>query len=171
MGLWHFAEYDEKAPFWKKHTPVLQAPHLHFRRFLEPQVQNSSLWSPLPSEAELVQPRETGEGDSLLEVKEWRAGNKIRPLSTEIDSYTPRDQRMSDCQGALPKGIQVKLYPLRPREANIQLHPRASRGGKRPHFPRESLTKAISDLTFGETCCTRLVTHTKGYCKAPVLGG
>lgn len=100
MGRWHFAEYDEKGPLWKKHTPVLQAPHLHFRRFLEPQVQNSSLWSLLQSETELVQPRETDEGDSLLEVKEWRAGDKIRPLSTEIDSYTHRDQRMSDCQGA-----------------------------------------------------------------------
>lgn len=47
-----------------------------------------------------------------------------------------------------PGGIQVKPYPLRPREANIQLHRRASRGGLRPHSLRVSLTKVIPNLTF-----------------------
>lgn len=47
-----------------------------------------------------------------------------------------------------PEGIQVKLYPLCPREANIQLHPRASREDLRPRFLRVSLTKVIPNLTF-----------------------
>lgn len=59
----------------------------------------------LPSETELVQPRETGEGDSLLEVKERRAGDKIRPLSTEIDSYT---QRLENVR--LPRGPRLKEF-------------------------------------------------------------
>lgn len=82
MECRHFVEYDETEPLWKKHIPMLQASCVHFRRFLEHQVQNSCLWLPLPEEIKLVQPRETDGGDNQLEVTEWRGRYKNRPLDT-----------------------------------------------------------------------------------------
>lgn len=74
---------------------------------------------------------------------------------------------MSDCQGAQAYRNSSETLSTPPQRGKHPVTPQSFQRRYETPFP---LTKAISNRTFWETFCTRLVNHTKGYCQAPCFG-